>query len=297
MNWPFECESFGKWILAGEHAVLRGADALVFPIAGKTFRLRYRPTNEPLKATFLGPSGAEYRLLFWGVLENALTHLGQQRDHLSGEFEIHSNLPLGAGLGASAALCVAVARWCEAQAFPVQPTLYDFARTLENFFHGESSGVDIAVALSGVPLIFRRGQPFEDFSVQWKPHLYLSYSGRRGMTADCVAKVKALIERDSVRGGQLDSLMKESVATAKQALTQPSSSAAFSELRKSLSLAEECFRAWGLINSELHSHMEVLKDAGASAVKPTGSGEGGFVLSLWPSAAPQLKDGELIRCF
>ncbi len=297
MEWSFECETYGKWILAGEHAVLRGAEALVFPIAGKNFRLRYRPEKTPLKGTFHGPTGAEYRLLFWGVLENALSHLGQERQRLSGEFEVHSNLPLGAGLGASAALCGAVTRWCESQGFAVRPTPYDFARVLENFFHGESSGVDIAVALSGRPLSFFKGQPFKEFLPLWKPFLYLSYCGHRGMTADCVAKVKELILAHPAQGAELDGLMKEAVKTAKQALLTPPSEGSFLALKRALHLAEECYRMWGLVSGELHSHMEALKQKGAQAVKPTGSGGGGFVLSLWAQPPTGFNESELIPCF
>ncbi|MFI4919641.1 MAG: mevalonate kinase, partial [Legionellales bacterium] len=38
----FETTTFGKWILAGEHAVVRGHEALVFPIKEKQLHLQYR---------------------------------------------------------------------------------------------------------------------------------------------------------------------------------------------------------------------------------------------------------------
>jgi mevalonate kinase len=43
----------------------------------------------------------------------------------------------------------------------------------------------------------------------------------------------------------------------------------------------ESFSGWGLTTGVLGDHIQQLKDYGALAVKPTGSGDGGYVLSLW----------------
>ncbi len=48
----------------------------------------------------------------------------------------------------------------------------------------------------------------------------------------------------------------------------------------------------GLISESLQQHMQQLLHEGALAVKPTGSGSGGYVLSLWES---EPTNEELIR--
>ena len=45
MFYDFETTTFGKWILAGEHAVVRGHEALVFPIKEKQLTLRYQAAS------------------------------------------------------------------------------------------------------------------------------------------------------------------------------------------------------------------------------------------------------------
>jgi mevalonate kinase len=44
----------------------------------------------------------------------------------------------------------------------------------------------------------------------------------------------------------------------------------------------------------LEEHLGDLKRAGAVAVKPTGSGHGGYVLSLWRDEVPRLSRWELV---
>ncbi len=283
----FEGRSFGKWILAGEHAVLRGSPALVFPVRSSFIDMKFEvvPASSELELELSGPHGEEIRLLFWGVLESALKRLKIDRSSLSGRFTLDSNLPVGAGLGASAVLCVLVGRWCEAQGWIEANQVYEFSRSLEDLFHGESSGVDIAVALSGEGLKFVRGGLREPVEMNWKPKWYLSYSGRRGVTSECVNKVKALFETDPQGAAQLDEKMRAAVALAESALKMDETEG-FAALKRSLDEADECFRRWGLSEGDLDQHLRELKHAGAIAVKPTGSGGGGYALSLWKKDPP-----------
>ncbi len=133
-----QTRTYGKWILAGEHAVLRGARALAFPLTSRYLDLSYKPGGNSLDVIFAGPNGEELKLLFYGVIENALSRL-KIDDGLHGQFILTSSLPVGAGLGASAALCGAVARWCEAQGWGDQSCVYEFARGLKDLFHGKGT--------------------------------------------------------------------------------------------------------------------------------------------------------------
>jgi len=65
-------------------------------------------------------------------------------------------------------------------------------------------------------------------------------------------------------------------------------------LCEAINSAADCFTQWGLVSESLQQHMLRLHDAGAIAVKPTGSGGGGYVISLWESPPPSDMSGELI---
>ncbi len=286
----FSAVTNGKWILAGEHAVIRGSPALVFPTPSATMQFSWRNASEPLEARFDGPCGDELSILFWGVLEKALEKVERTRLDLRGQLTITSHIPLGAGLGGSAALCVGIGRWFCHLGYIDQSQIYEFARGLENIFHGQSSGVDIAVALEGRGIKFMRGGERSPITPTWRPKLYLSYSGKRGVTSECVKKVNELRARSQHLGEKLDQQMREAVDLAEQALLTDDSVStlvtAQESLARALDLSRDCFYQWGLCEGALDQHMRELLRAGALSVKPTGSGGGGHVLSLWDSPPP-----------
>ncbi|WII71885.1 hypothetical protein QJS83_15585 [Bdellovibrio sp. 22V] len=295
MSIDFTCKSFGKWILAGEHAVLRGVPALVFPIQSRNLELSYAKGEQPLELRLVGDHGKDLQLLVWGVLEKACEIKKISRSELKGTLLLESSIPVGAGMGASAALCVALTRWLGHLGYVNEADFYEFARDLENLFHGESSGVDIAVALSGEGLYFIRNGARKPLKTAWKPQWYISYSGKRGVTVDAVNKVKDLILKNPSLGEKIDTKMAKAVEIAERAL-QMDAKEGLSVLAEAIDLAGQCFEQWGLNEGAPAKHIEWLREQGALAVKPTGSGGGGYVLSLWDHEPPQETLNKLIPC-
>lgn len=292
-NGEFVTQVPGKWILAGEHAVLRGAEALVFPLHAKYLRLDFRLGAGELELGIAGENRAELELIIWSVIEKALQRLGLRRSQLTGRLAIESHIALGGGMGASATLCVALTEWLQFLGFVPSAGGFEFARELENLFHGESSGVDVAVTLARKPLVFTRDHGFRELTIRHRPRLYLSYSGERGVTKDCIEKVRELAQRDPDRAAAIDRQMRESVAAFKELLQAESP---LLEWIKTVKKSNHCFEQWGLVTENVRRHEKILSDAGALAVKLTGSGGGGYMLSLWEGTPPALPF-EMIACF
>lgn len=289
----FQTTSYGKCIIAGEHTVLRGGRALVYPLIHKKMDFHWEQSDADLNVNFEGDEAKDLHLIFFSLLEEAVKKLKISRNKLLGTVTITSNLPLGAGLGASAAICVATTKWLSHLGYVATNEIFEFARELENLFHGESSGADIAVSLAGKPIIFDKKTGFTEFKPKWWPNWYLSYSGKKGVTSDCVKKVQKLIVDEPIKAAEIDLSMKKSVEDAIQALSVAQDRGE-ALLADALVRAEKCFEAWGLTEGVLETKMIQLTNAGALAVKPTGSGSGGFVLHLWSeNKSPKMMDDSI----
>ena len=84
---------------------------------------------------------------------------------------------------------------------------------------------------------------------------------------------------------------------AEAALNETDSAIGFEMLSQAIHQARGCFERWGLASGEMGNHIQWLFSQGAYAVKPTGSGDGGYVLSLWRKPPPQSMMNSLTAVF
>lgn len=294
----FYTRTYGKWIFSGEHTVLRGGPALVFPLFKKKLELEYTVGKDPLVVQAMGENADDIIELFPDVLAKALEILKIKDRSLTGTILFRNELPLGSGMGASSSLCVAFSRWFCNLGFLNDFEIYEFARQLENIFHGESSGVDIAVVLHEKPLVFRRPNAIEILNVQNSFTLYLSHTGQKGITKECVNQVNDFIRSYPLEGNRLDEQMNQITIEAIRLFQDNRESS--ENVEHMVSIIErgyQCFKEWGLTGGQVDPHIAFLKKQGAYAAKPTGSGGGGYVLSLWPERVTRTFDFEMIPLF
>ena len=258
----------GKWILSGEHSVLRGSPSLLFPMKDMTLSIEYTKSDDFLFTLSGDPS---HRSIFEQAIRKAFDQVNQTP---RGTFSLKSDIPLGFGLGSSAAFCLSLS-----QIFFEKSWISDilkFSIELENLFHGKSSGADIYASYYKNPILFQRKE-VKKLKPIWSPHLYLYNTEVASSTKECIKKVNLFIEQFPKEARFLDQQMNDSVHLAVKSLTQDSS---LDSLVQSMDKAYDCFKRWGLLKN-IESHIQFLQSQGALAVKPTGAGRGGFIIALW----------------
>jgi mevalonate kinase len=272
----FNTQTYGKWILCGEQSVLRGHPAIVFPLGNYQLSLSFTSNEQPLEIICHPHHEPAVRK----VWTHAWSKNNQDNFFNKGILHIESTIPIGQGMGASAALCLAIARMvCQINNTPHHIWLE--AKQLEHLFHGQSSGLDILGSNSQQGTWFEHGQS-RPIHLTWRPNWLLTNSNEIGETAKAIQQVQTLCLEKPSLAASIDNLMHQSVMMAKQALESPKPDITL--LQQSMNQARQCFKDWGLITPNMQQEIDALFQQGALAVKPTGSGGGGYLLSLWSDA-------------
>lgn len=287
---PFEVRAPGKWVLAGEHAVLRGATAIALPHPTFSLGLKFIPSDE--SSLQISPESARSVILDLLQMVRDEQHArGREFYFPTGRLVLESSIPTGAGLGSSAALCVAVARWLSDTLGIPEAGILEFATHLEHRFHGKSSGMDVAVCAVGRPISFVRGRGPTLLSIKNFPRFSFHDSGLRSSTRECIRRVEALRDSDPVSAIRADDLMArasrlilEGIAQLNQNLTAISLNEPLARIAEGMKSAHESFLIWSLVPGKVQRDIENLYRQGALGVKLTGAGGGGFIVALWPQS-------------
>ena len=258
----------GKLILCGEHAVVYGHPALAFAVELGT-EVRLERADGPTSVV----SDAEDPRL-GEALHTVLPSSGL-RVHIA------SDLPIGRGMGSSAALAVATVRaLADLEGNPLsRAECVDRAMPMERCFHGNPSGLDVAAATHGGLIRFTKGPPMALTHLD-APALQIVVmdSGVEGDTARQVARVAS-------RRPAIDSALERIGALTphvEEHLDHPVN------LGRLMTLNHQLLQDLGVSNPELDLMVTLALSTGAYGAKLAGAGGGGVVMALVDDPAPLL---------
>ena len=263
----------GKLILMGEHAVVYGHPALAIAVnRGMSVSLTARD----------GPTKLECAAISDPRLDEALA---QVLPESGWGVRIESTLPIGRGMGSSAALAVALSRASlSAQERPVTTDAVDaLALRVERVFHGNPSGIDQTVCSRGGAIRFRRQaeQPiFEAVEIPELPIVVID-SGSAGNTAELVAGVAS--RRPGI-DPYLDKMGDLFEATWPALLAGD-----LDAIGQAWHENHWLLRAIGVSTPALDFLTRLATDSGALGAKLAGAGGGGVVIALAPEPEPVLE--------
>jgi mevalonate kinase len=272
----------GKWVLAGEHSVLHGGIAVALPHPEFSLTLAFDP-QVGSKLVVEPPEAESILTEILGSIANNRKANGESFDPPAGKLQIQSTIPIGAGLGSSAALCVALTRWLADPLGISQDRQVEFATQLEHRFHGRSSGMDVAVIAAGEPISFGINQGLKVLGIKNLPRFTFHDTRLRSKTSDCVMRVEKFREENLEIGKKLDDQMANASQLAINGLVlydQGNREEGLNLIRQGMAQARECFYSWELVPGAGMRLEEQLLHEGALAVKMTGAGGGGFVVAL-----------------
>ncbi len=280
-------QACGKVILFGEHFVVYGAPALAVPVSSVFTRVSVTElSGDGTIQVRLGsiPSGAapgghdDDELAATRLLSRALALLG-----LAGaRVELASTIPLGAGLGSSAALAVSLVGAVARAAGRTIGTdeLRCHAHELEKLIHGRPSGLDDAVVADAGPIWFRLGH--DPVRIHWPAsagrdwQLLLASDGERRDTRAAVAAVAALREHQPDRFDALCRRAGELAHEGRRAFEE----GAGEQLGRLLDANQALLEQLGVCTPSLARLVAASREAGAWGAKLTGAGGGGFVVAV-----------------
>lgn len=276
----------GKVILIGEHAVVYGHPAVAIPVTSLQVRVEaefgrgdaVNVESEGLPVIFADAVRRERAVQSVERMVRRIAEVfGEDADGIT--LRISSDIPVGCGLGSSAALSVAAIR-ALCGLFGRQIGAEEVSRLAfeaEKIFHATPSGIDNCVVAYEKPVYFvkRRGaRPIEA-----GPSSFLFLIADSGVFSSTSEAVEEVRRRREAERAKYDSLFWEigaMAAVAREVIRRGSRA----ELGMCMNRNHDLLAELGLACPETDRLVEAAREAGAAGAKISGAGKGGGVLVL-----------------
>lgn len=265
----------GKVILLGEHAVVYGKHALALPI------------QDAVTVTLVDNAAAEPII---PELTDAIDLIKRELGVADTKYsvDVATRIPLGMGLGSSAALAVAITR---AFSNRLDLGLDDdavnrVAFECEKIAHGTPSGIDNTIATFGSAMLFRNAETLEHKTVDAgePPPIVIACSHRRSRTKEQVAGVGARHEQSTVHYDAVFDRIGALAIEGADALAKKD----YEQLGRAMNLCHGLLNAIEVSTPELEEMISIARAAGAAGAKLTGAGGGGSVVALCPGKVAEV---------
>lgn len=275
----------GKLILFGEHSVVYGVPALVASLPmGATAWVRESSEN-----MLILRDGRDDTIHFRTSPDDSGTPVERSASALFSAFtsdachevEVTLDIPIGAGLGSSAAFATAAARalsdFIPGSPSP-DPRVLEAVEASEAIFHGDASGIDARAAMGKGVFRFVRDQEEEPRAIATKRSIYIAVceAGPPCQTSVMVERVRALHKRQPQVGESLNRLVGDIVFQAQRAFEDGDTQM----LGELADVNHGALVAMGVSTPELDHACHLARAAGARGAKLTGSGGGGCCFAI-----------------
>jgi mevalonate kinase len=283
-----------KIILFGEHFVVYGEPAIVLAIDKRAYvkmeashdnNLHLRSNTLNLSGCFEGNNfkveqgnAREAKIKFEPVKRAVESILEKHQKHMGLNIEINSSIPVGAGLGSSAAVVAATAAATGAllDVKLSKEEIFRITYETERIVHGNSSGVDPAISTFGGAIIFQVDTGFKPLEAKENIPLVIGETGVERSTRAQVEKVRIIVEKYPRIVENIMKAAREVVLRAIDAFKEND----LKTLGALMNMNHALLYGIGVSDESLEWLANAARKAGALGAKLTGAGGGGCIIAL-----------------
>lgn len=192
--------------------------------------------------------------------------------------DIQSTIPIGRGMGSSAAVVVSIVRAiCDYYDQVISNyQLHFIVNEAEVIAHESTSGIDTLMTSTDDPIIYRKSHTPKIFELNMDAYLIVADSGQEGRTRQAVSHVRQLKESRPAFVKNVMASMGNFATKAYEAILQNNPV----ELGRLMTYNHYYLNQLEISNSRLDSIINAAWLAGALGAKLTGGGLGGCVIAL-----------------
>jgi mevalonate kinase len=286
----------GKVILFGEHAVVYGKPAIAVAVNKKVHLTIKKRQDSQLKAHIEGrnikasldleniPTRKlefkrgilKYVLKSWEILQEKQENLPVEGMDIT----LNIEMPIGAGLGSSAAVTVATLsalnKYYKADLGRVE--IANLAHQVELEVQGAASPIDTILSTYGGAIYLSKSRKAEKLPVNYELPLVIGHTPREGNTAELVRVVRKKMEKYPSSIKPIFESIEQLTMEAREALLEED----HEKLGELMNINQGLLDALGVSTPTLSRMVYQAREAGALGSKITGAGGGGSVIAYSP---------------
>jgi mevalonate kinase len=265
------CSAPGKVYLFGEHAVVYGQSAICCAIDIRT-RVQVERCDSVIIQSVLGRTGIDYNI--HPYVSRAVEKMQEQADIKGVHIRVDSELPVGSGLGSSAAVTVATIQ-ALSYLFESGLELEEIAimgHEIEKDVQGNASPTDTYVSTMGGVVMIPQRRKLQALDCI----IVIGNTGRFSSTRELVASVAKLKKEFP----EIIDPILSNIGTMSHIAEKYVSRKDYATIGKLMNVNHGLLDAIGVGGAELSALVYAARNNGAIAAKITGAGGGGCMVAL-----------------
>lgn len=272
--------STAKIILFGEHAVVYGEPAIAVPFAQAIITTEVTPSakNQFISTFFTGP--IEKMPPFLEGIKQLILSVKQsfkKQENIS--VKVMSDVPVGRGLGSSAAVANSVSRALYnyyGQSI-TEEELLKLVNRAEDVAHGNASGLDAITVVTEKPVWYRKGKQMEHVHFEKEITFVVADTGIPSETKAAVGDVAILCQTNPQKYKPLIEKLGDISREIKEILE---TNVDKQKIGDAMNRAQKILEKLTVSDPKLENLIDTALSAGAFGAKLTGGGRGGCMIAI-----------------